>query len=62
MGNFYANLTLRVADTEAIVQTLTSQRRQALVAPAIGGSTVVFDKAIEEGGSRFEESELRRVG
>lgn len=52
MGNFYANVTLRAADTDAIVQTLTSLRRRALVAPAIAGSTVVFDEAIEKGGSR----------
>jgi len=52
MGNFYANVTLRSTDTEAIVQTLTSQRRRALVAPAIAGSTVIFDEAIEEGGPR----------
>ena len=48
MGNSYANVTLRSADTEAIVQSLTSQRRRAFVAPAIAGLTVVFDQAIEE--------------
>lgn len=52
MGNFYANVTLRAADTEAIVQSLTSLRRRALVAPPIAGSTVVFDQAIEDDGSR----------
>jgi hypothetical protein len=51
-GNFYSNVTLRAADTEAIVQTLTSLRRRAFVAPAIAGSIVVFDQAIEDGGSR----------
>jgi hypothetical protein len=52
MGNFYANVTLRADETDAIVQTLTSLRRRAFVAPAVAGSTVVFDQAIEEGASR----------
>jgi hypothetical protein len=52
MGNFYSNVTLRTADTDAIVQTLTALRRRALVAPAIAGATVVFDQAIEDKGSR----------
>jgi hypothetical protein len=52
MGNFYANVTMRAADTDAIVQTLTSLRRRAFVVPAFAGSTVVFDQAIEDGGSR----------
>jgi hypothetical protein len=52
MGNFYANITLRADETDAIVQTLTSLRRRAFVAPAIGGATVVFDQAIEDGGPR----------
>jgi len=52
MGNFYANVTLRVDETDAIVQTLTSLRRRTFVAPAIAGSTVVFDQAIEDGEAR----------
>lgn len=48
MGNFYANVTLRAADTDAIVQSLASMRRRAFVSPAIAGSTVIFDEAIEE--------------
>ena len=63
MGNFYANVTLRAAETDAIVQTLTSLRRRALVAPAISGSTVVFDEAIENGSrelARFAAEVSRR--
>src|SRR5688572_27643137 len=65
MGNFYANVTLRATDTEAMVQTLTSMRRRALVAPAIAGSTVVFDEAIENGSrelARFAAELSRRHG
>ena len=65
MGNFYANVTLRAADTDAIVQTLTSQRRRALVAPAIAGCTVIFDEAIEGASrelARFAAELSRRHG
>jgi hypothetical protein len=65
MGNSYSNVTLRSADTDAIVQTLTLLRRRALVAPAIAGATVVFDEAIENGSrelSRFAAELSRRHG
>ena len=65
MGNFYSNVTLRTTDTDAIVQTLTSLRRRALVAPAIAGATVVFDEAIENGFrelGRFAAELSRRHG
>jgi hypothetical protein len=66
MGNFYANVTLRATATDAIVQTLSSLRRRAFVAPAIGGSTVVYDQAVENGGprelGRLAEELSRRQG
>ena len=76
MGNLYANVTLRSADTGSIVQTLTYLRRRAFVAHARSGATVVYEEAIEddpaelgrlavEDGFVFEHerhAELGRVG
>jgi len=54
MGNFYANVTLRSAETDSVVQTLTYLRRRAFVAPARNGATVVYDQAIEDGQSELK--------
>ncbi|HXT14211.1 MAG TPA: hypothetical protein VN706_01190 [Gemmatimonadaceae bacterium] len=47
MGNFYANITLRAADTAAAVAALTHLRRDAWVA-SDAGDVVVFDKACDD--------------
>jgi hypothetical protein len=52
MGNFYANVTLRPAEMDTVVQTLVSLRRRTFVAPAVAGSTVIYDEAAEGGGQR----------
>ena len=43
MGNFYGNMTLRTEDKAAVVDTLSSLRRDAYVVAALG-YTVVYDK------------------
>ena len=43
MGAFYANITVATADTDAVVQSIRDLERDAYVAPAENGFTVVYD-------------------
>lgn len=43
MGAFYANITVATADTQAVIQTVRDLERDAYVAPADDGFTVVYD-------------------
>ena len=47
MGNFYANVTLRTAETGAVAQTLGYLHRRAFVSPPARGMTVVYDEEAE---------------
>jgi hypothetical protein len=43
LGNFYANIALKAADTSAVVPILESHRRRAFVS-TVGSSTFVYDE------------------
>jgi hypothetical protein len=47
MGNFYTNVTLTLADIDAVADALTDLKRDAWLA-SDGRSTVVFDRACDE--------------
>lgn len=47
MGNFYTNITLPLADIDAVADALTDLERDAFVA-SDGRSTVVFDRTCDE--------------
>ena len=54
MGNFYGNITLQTADTDAVVKTLGDLGRDAYVAPA-SEYTVVYDE------HELSEKETRKI-
>jgi hypothetical protein len=58
VGNFYCNFAVRGPMQEEIAATLRDARRRALVTPAVNGTVIVYDEAVE---NSYDE-EIDKVG